>query len=207
MPRRSSGRSRELNRRDTFRPFPASRVRGVIAEAPRYPVSDKDDFFARYLTGFSRHATVLLTRYFSEHIERLDEEEIALPLRFTGMSEKPKKTATLNKTSIFETRSGVLILSGTVAAPDRVELGVGSSKPVARLDAPSVSSHDSPGRFNIELGDRPKDIGTNALSSAVMPQLDISRVVEINGQEVGEHMSPQTIDGMWRNAVRSTYYW
>jgi hypothetical protein len=160
---------------------------------------DQTDRFKRHIRGFSDRASEILRRYFGDIIIELGANEVALPLTFTGVTEKPKKTTTLTKTSVFEAQRGLLVLSGIVSVPDRPELGVDSNKPILRVDEPKVTSHDGPGRLNAAIGNRPKSLRVEDLSSAVGPELTISEVVEINGRPVPSYGGIATLQNMWNN--------
>lgn len=201
MPRNNAGRSRERSGRFRGTGAIETKLQSVVSSGRPSYRTDWTEHFIRHLRGFSPRATAFLREYFSDSIIEIGGNKVVLPLSFTGSAEKPRKTMTLTKTSVFETRPHTLVLSGVVAAVDRQALGVGSTNPVARVDAPRVDSHDGPGRFNVLLGNNPGGVRIDTLSHAFQPELDISEVTEINGRPVTEATHAYDDRDFWRDPL------
>ena len=145
--------------------------------------------FQRHITGFSRYALDLMTEYDFEGAASF------VPVRFTGISQAPKKKMEYRKPSIVVSRGGVVVLSGLVDAVNINEIGRGHS-PISQIEAPDLDSHTAPRRLNVGLGPVPNGFDQSEFSGAVRDSsLILSRVAFINGNVV----PPDLIDlsNMW----------
>lgn len=159
--------------------------------------------FQRHITGFSEHALELLERY------ELEGAAGFIAVRFTGVSDAPRRQIEYRKPTIVVSKAGTVVLSGMVDGTNLDEIG-GGYGPIRQVDVPDLDSHDAPRRLNVSLGREPQSFDSGELAKVLVDEgstLMLSKIAIINGQAVTPH--GPSAESMWNGVVqqRSRYGW
>ncbi len=181
MGRRDGNKGHEFRRskmRSRPRPMDVDAVFYDIRPAIRSRSRGQANTFSRHLFGFNEQT---LAKFFSLGLEDVDREGF-VPVRFTGVSQKPAAEIECTKVRYTRDVGGHLVVSSVVAIHDLREIG--RDGPIRQVDEPEMTGHNSRQRFNVALGSGRFAI-SNAMDLASLGDkkpLTLSAVVEINGK-------------------------
>ncbi|HVV66527.1 MAG TPA: hypothetical protein VHB72_00445 [Candidatus Saccharimonadales bacterium] len=160
--------------------------------------------FIRKLFGFDEDTLEFMRQY---RLEEVDDTG-GIPIRFEGISKKPKRRIEFTKLGLVCSRGGLVVVSGVVSNADQNEVGLGVTREIRRTSSePSLDSHNASNRFNVTLGRQPEGFKERELTEKLLGDnvIALSSVIEVNGHVIRPSASANDIDALWERREEIPY--